>query len=257
MKIIKVKSSQGCLGKNIGCEEASDRVVEELENVWSREDGVNLSYSVDEVKVAEGNLEETNEKIEESYGDIFIGGDHSISYSLVKGLVKSKGETGIIVFDAHPDCYKTEGFEIATHEDWIMHLVKNRIVKGENIILVGVRNFDEKELEFIKENKIKLFDMKKVAENKEEVCDTIMEIAREFKNLYLSLDIDVVDPSFAPGTGYLEVGGISGRELIYFVQRLRLLKNLRRVDLVEINPSLDKNNISVKLGAKLVKELIR
>lgn len=254
MIIVKVKSSQGCLNANLGCEEAPDRVVNELENIWSREDGINKDYKINEVKIVQGNIEETNKNIEKASGDIFIGGDHSITYSLVKGL---KDEVGIISFDAHPDCFKTENFDIPTHEDWLMQLIKNKIVKKENVILVGCRNYDKKELEFIQENNIKFFNMNQIQENRENVCDNIMEIANKFKNLYLSLDIDVVDPAFAPGTGYLEPGGLTSRDLIYFVQRIRLLKNLKRVDLVEINPKKDINNMTVKLGAKLIKELSR
>ncbi|MDD5650526.1 MAG: arginase family protein [Candidatus Nanoarchaeia archaeon] len=256
MIITKVKSSQGCLKANLGCEEAPDQVIEELDNTWSREDGINKIFTVNEVKIVKGNLEETNKNIENASGDIFIGGDHSITYSLAKGLAK-KGEIGIISFDAHPDCYKTENFSIPTHEDWLASLIKDNIVKKENVILVGCRNFDPKELEFIKENNIKYFNMSKIEDNIENACNNIMEIAINFKTLYLSLDIDVVDPAFAPGTGYLEVGGLSSRDLIYFIQRIRLLKNLKRVDIVEINPKKDLNNMTVKLGAKLVKELIR
>lgn len=253
MNIVKVKTSQGCLNKNIGCEEAPDKIVEELDNIWAREDGANKEYKISEVKIVNGNLEETNKNIQDSKGDLFIGGDHSISYYLVRGF---KEEIGIISFDAHPDCFKTENFNIPTHEDWVMHLVKEKVVDPKNIILVGCRNSDPKELEFIEENKIKYFDMKRVDENKESVCDNIMEIANKFKNLYLSIDIDVVDPAFAPGTGYLEAAGMTSRDLIYFIQRLRFLKNLKRIDLVEINPKKDINNITVKLGAKIIKELI-
>lgn len=256
MNIVKVKTSQGCLNKNIGCEDAPDKIIEDLSNIWSREDGINKDYKISEVKIVSGNIDETNKNIENFFGDIFIGGDHSISYYLVKGLVKQKGETGIVIFDAHPDCFKTEGFDIPTHEDWVMHLVKEKIVKPENIVLVGCRNMDVKEIEFIQENNIKFFDIKSLNENKENICNNIMEIANKFKNFYLSLDIDIIDPAFAPGTGYLEPAGISSRDMIYFVQRLRLLKNLRRVDLVEINPKKDINNITVKLGAKIIKELI-
>ena len=59
-----------------------------------------------------------------------------------------------------------------------------------------------------------------------EICDSIMYVAKNFGALYISVDIDVLDPAFAPGTGYKEAGGMSTRELLYFLQRLRKLKNL-------------------------------
>jgi arginase family enzyme len=88
------------------------------------------------------------------------------------------------------------------------------------------------------------------------VCDLIMERARDASGFYVSVDIDCVDPAFAPGTGYLEPSGLSSSDLIYFLKRLRLLKNFRGGDVVEINPSLDFNGMTVKLGAKLLAEMI-
>ena len=90
----------------------------------------------------------------------------------------------------------------------------------------------------------------------EEICDMIMERARQASGFYVSIDIDCVDPAFAPGTGYLEPGGLSSRELIYFIRRLSLLENFRGADIVEINPDKDINRITIKLGARLLAEMI-
>jgi len=76
------------------------------------------------------------------------------------------------------------------------------------------------------------------------------------KELYVSIDIDVLDPAFAPGTGYREPGGLSSRDFIYLVQRINKIKNLKAVDIVEINPDKDIKNQTVKLGAKILSELI-
>ena len=91
----------------------------------------------------------------------------------------------------------------------------------------------------------------------EETCDVIMEFANA-RELYLSLDIDVVDPIFAPSTGYHEPGGLTSRQLIYLIQRLNMVRTLKAVDLVEINEKKDqeKDMVTVKLGAKIVAELL-
>ena len=89
----------------------------------------------------------------------------------------------------------------------------------------------------------------------QDTCDIIMEFSSG-KELYFSLDIDVVDPSFAPATGYAEPGGLTSRQLIYLIQRINKIKNLKAVDIVEINPDKDVNNLTVKLGAKVLGELI-
>ena len=79
-----------------------------------------------------------------------------------------------------------------------------------------------------------------------------MEIALNFSDLYLSIYIDVLDPAFAPGTGYKESGGLSIRELLFFLQRISKIRNLKRVDLVEINPEKDKNDMTLDCGAKIL-----
>ena len=86
--------------------------------------------------------------------------------------------------------------------------------------------------------------MKEIAANGvHEVSESIMSVAKNFSDLYVSIDIDVLDPAFAPGTGYMEPGGLSTRDLLFFLQRLKKLHNLRVFDLMEINPSKDINDI--------------
>lgn len=92
MKIVKIASSQGSLGKNIGTEEAPDKIVEALKTISLNEEGKSMMYDIDEVQINKNNIEETNEKIFEKEGDIFIGGDHSITYPLFKKVVQKKQE---------------------------------------------------------------------------------------------------------------------------------------------------------------------
>jgi arginase family enzyme len=191
---------------------------------------------------------------------IFLGGDHSISYSLGKAFLDHCQNNGkepcLIVFDAHPDCMPvTKGSEkYPNHEEWLRDLIEQGF-PSKNILLVGIRNSEEKENDFIKEKDIRTISMNQLLEDLEETCEIIMEFS-DRKELYLSLDIDVVDPAFAMGTGYREPGGLTSREFIYIIQRLNKIKNLRGVDLVEINPKKDENNLTVKLGAKILSEIV-
>lgn len=254
MKIVKVPTSQGGLGKNIGTEKAPEKIMEALKNIFINEQGRSLVYEVGSVNINPNNIEETNERIFEKEGDIFIGGDHSITYSLFKSLVQNNNNAGIVMFDAHPDC--ENNFAPPSHEDFIQTLIEEGSLKKENVILVGIRNMDRKEQQYIKEKRIKFYTMNNLVGNMEETCDNIMETARKFDLLYISIDIDVVDPSQAPGTGYIEPAGMSARDLIYFIQRLKLLKNLKRVDMVEVNPQKDVNEMTVKLAAKIIGEFL-
>ena len=120
-----------------------------------------------------------------------------------------------------------------------------------------MRNSTRNENVFLKENKIKIMKMNAITEELHEACDTIMEFSRG-KELYVSIDISVLDPVFAPATHHSEAGGLTGREFIYILQRINKIKNLRAIDVVEINEKKDKENknMTIKLGAKIVSELL-
>ncbi len=263
MKVIKIPSSQGGLGKATGSELAPDLIIKQTKELFLSEDGSLPTFDQDEVKVVQSNIEETNkniyskakETLKETSKPLFLGGDHSITYPLVKAFSEIYPKNpGIIIFDAHPDA--ENDFMPPSQEDLLCVLVNQNIIKKENIILIGTRNWHKNEIEFIKENKIRFFPMKEVAsEGIHEVSESIMSIAKNFKDLYISIDIDVLDPAFAPGTGYIEPGGLTTRELLFFLHRLKKLKNLKAYDLVEINPKKDVNNMTSKVGAKLLVEL--
>jgi arginase family enzyme len=141
------------------------------------------------------------------------------------------------------------------HEEWLRKLVDNGF-SGNRVVLISARDLWQEEIDFIKENDIIWIKMDVLTEDIEGVCDMVMERARQSSGFYISIDIDCVDPCHAPGTGYLEPGGMSSRDLIYFIKRLVLLKNFRGADIVEINPDKDFNGMTVKLGAKLLAEMI-
>ncbi len=242
MRIIKLPYSEGT-DINKGAEKAPDEIIKQLNECWSNENFQDNKY-----EVLESNIEELRE------GDIFIGGDHTISYYIFKKFFKDKKNQGILIFDAHPDLF--QHFNVPMQTDWLYFLIKEKIVRPENVILVGIRNADIKEFSFMKDYKIKYFTSKQIFNNMENSCDAIMEYANKFSDLHVSVDIDVLDPAFAPGTGYLEPGGISTRELIYLLQRIKLLKNIRKYDLVEVNPLKDINCMTSKTAAKIIKELI-
>ena len=242
MKIVKVKSSLGTLGKNKGTEKAPDLILKDLKG----------NFEISEIK-EENNQDELQNKLEKVQGDIFIGGDHSITYSLFKSL---KGENkGLIIFDAHPDCDNYTS--TVTHEDFLKKLIDENQIKKENIILIGIRAYGNNEIRFLKDNNIKYYTPEKIFEiGIKEIVDIIMEIANDFSDLYISIDIDVLDPAYAPGTGHLEPAGLSTLELLYFLNKLKLLRNLKRVDIVEVNPKKDTNNLTINISKRILKVFI-
>ena len=263
MKIIKIPSSQGGLGKANGAEKAPDEIVRQLEKINLSEGGLKPVFEAAEAEVVQGNIESTNDNIYESakkelkenQSVVFLGGDHSVSFPILKAFSELNRNPGLIMFDAHADC--ANNFEPATHEDFIRVIVEKDMIKPENIVLVGLRNIHSIELKFLRDNRIKCYTMKEISyEGINAVCDAVMAAAKDWGALHVSVDIDVVDPAFAPGTGYCEPSGLTSRELVYFLQRIKLLRNLKSADLTEVNPEKDTNEMTSKLGAKIIAELL-
>jgi arginase family enzyme len=267
MFIVKVPGING-LGKTQGCEKAGNAILKSLEEIYSSEFGKPINVSdldLEEIHLDNKNLEITNKLIYKNSFEIyetkpkvvFLGGDHSISYSTTRAFLDYCDNSGkkpcLIIFDAHPDCM--ESMKEPTHEEWLRKLIEEGF-PTENILLVGIRNSYESELVFLKEKKIKVISLNSILLNIEESCDVIMEFSNG-KELYVSIDIDAIDPVFAPGTGYKnEVGGFTSREFIYLIQRINMIKTLRALDIVEINPDKDEDEKTVKLGAKILGELL-
>ncbi|MEW6063487.1 MAG: arginase family protein [Nanoarchaeota archaeon] len=249
MKIIKISSSQGSLGENIGTEEAPNEIIKHL----------NKKCYFEDVKIVGGNIDETNKnifnkaKLLVDENVVFVGGDHSVTYPVFKAFARKYKNPGLVIFDAHPDCQSD--FYIS-HEDVITSLIKERLVRPQNIILIGIRKWSKEEFEFLRANNIRFFTAEQLSTNFVENCDVIIGMSRNFDKLYLSIDIDVIDPAFAPGTGYIEPIGLHPREIFFLLKRFKRLENLKWVDLVEVNPKKDFNNMTVKLAARLLDELV-
>ncbi len=266
MMIVKVPGING-LGKTNGCKYAGEAIINELKNIWSNEKGKIINKEVldlKEIHVNDENLEEQEKLIYENAREafenqdkvIFLGGDHSISRSIgtafLKYCMEMEKEPCLIIFDAHPDCMPF--IKSPSHEEWLRDLIEKEF-PVEDILLVGVRNSDQEEIRFLAEKKIKQISINQLNENLQDMTDTIMEFAFG-KELYVSLDIDVVDPAFASSTGYLEPGGLTSRQIIYVMQRVALIKNLKAIDIVEVNSEDDRQGMTVKLASKILAEII-
>ncbi|MBS3076097.1 arginase family protein [Candidatus Pacearchaeota archaeon] len=264
MQIIRVRLINA-KGRTIGCEKAPVEILNALKEIGCNEKGKLIEFAklnLEEIHVDLNNLEEANHLIYENSKEIFeknfkaffLGGDHCISYSIVKAFNKVEKNPLLIIFDAHADCL--EPTKVPTHENWLSKLIEEDGFNTRNVILISTRDLWEKEIEFLNENEINLIKMDVLREDLDGICDLVMERARNSSGFYVSLDIDCLDPAFAPATGYLEPGGLSSRDLIHFVKRLVLLDNFRGADIVEINPDKDVNGMTVKMGAKLLAEMI-
>lgn len=266
MKLISIPFSGGGLGHGNGANLAPAIIIKQLEELFANEDGKPVSFEQDIIKVNEQNIQESHNAIYEVISKlkekvILIGGDHSITHPAVKGFKQSFNKLHssdsyqdfhFIVFDAHPDMM--DDFRPPTQEDYLRVLIEEGVIKAEDVFLIGVRNWDKEEVNYLKEKGVKCFSAKEIFEKG--IKTVMLELLGLLtKPIYLSLDIDVVDPVEAIGTGYIEHGGLSSRELIYALQELKATKELACVDIVEVNPKKDIKDMTSKLAAKCIIEL--
>jgi len=261
MQVIKVPGLND-LGKNPGCRDAGNAILDELNKIMDTS-----ALDLEEIHVDNNKVDEQLKLIYENAKKVFqsknkvvfLGGDHSISYPLCKAFMESYGKENsyLIVFDAHADSMPS--MKEPTHEEWLRALVESGF-DPSHVILVGLRKIELEERQFLDSRNIMYWEMEKFSDM-EILCDSIMEfVNKPNASFYFSLDIDVIDPAFAPSTGCLEPGGFTSREILYFVQRIAILKNLKAFDIVEVDSEKDQeknNKITIKLGARILKEVIK
>jgi agmatinase len=165
----------------------------------------------------------------------------------MKAFSKLHKNSCLLFFDAHFDAQ--DDFLPPTHEDILRVAVKKDFFKPEDIFVVGVRNYTNKELEFVKANNIKFVSAKDFSP------EEITQFAKKYDNIYFNLDIDVIDPSFAPGTGWPEPLGLHPKDVLDII--LHLKDKIKLLDIVEISPPKDVNNITSRLAAAVLIEFLR
>ena len=178
---------------------------------------------------------------------IILGGEHLITLASYLSFPK---ETGYVVFDAHYDLREQYADTKLSHAAYLRRIVEKR--GAENIVHVGARAFVKEELAFLKENNIATISDKNIrnGDGIKQLKDTVST----FDSLYVSVDLDVLDPAFAPGVGNPEAVGISSRELYDLIISLQN-KKIIAADIVELNPSFD-NGSTASMAAKLISTII-
>jgi len=145
-----------------------------------------------------------------------------------------------------------------THEEWLRALIEKKVgsnIPAENILLVGARNSYKDEIEFLAKNKIKQIGMNQLNNNLEETTDIIMEFASG-KKLYVSFDIDVVDPAFAPGVSCPAPFGLLPNDFLYLVKYCASHLTLIGCDVMELTPRFDVQQMTATLAAQTIVEIL-
>ena len=189
----------------------------------------------------------TNELRKEKKPLVILGGEHLLTLGSYMSFPK---EVGYVVFDAHYDLRDEYANTKLSHAAYLRRIVEKR--GADNIVHVGARSFVKDELEFLTKNKINSISDKEIRLGN--ACRQLKDSISTFDELYVSIDLDVVDPAFAPGVGNPEAVGITSRELYDLVTSLEN-KKIVGSDVVELNPSFD-NGSTASLAAKMISTII-
>ncbi len=176
---------------------------------------------------------------------IVLGGDHSITWPSATAVaeVRRPGSIGIVHFDAHADTAADAFGVLAGHGTPMRRLIESGAVKGRNFVQVGLRGYwpPVETFKWMQEHELRYHFMREIEERGAEavVDDAIAEALDGPDYIYLSLDIDVIDPGLAPGTGTPEPGGMLTREVLRAIRRIVGQVELAGMDIVEVSPPYD------------------
>jgi agmatinase len=189
----------------------------------------------------------TSELIKKGKQLIILGGEHLLTLGTYTAFPK---ETGYVVFDAHYDLRDTYADTKLSHGAYLRRIIEKN--GAENIIHVGARSYTNEELMFKEENKLKTISDSDIRHGN--ALKLIKDAVSVFDILYVSIDLDVLDPAFAPGVGNPEAIGITSRELYDMVCTLED-KKITGADIVELCPTFD-NGATAALAARLMSVII-
>lgn len=209
-------------------------------------------YDAGELDFAFGNREDTLFKIERAAGEIFgknkkwlgVGGEHLVTLPAVKACYEKHPDLNIIQFDAHADLADDYMGEKLSHATVIKRI--SEFILPENIIQTGIRSGTKEEYDWMKKNKT-------FYNSNSDFSNRIEKIGS--KPVYLTIDLDILDPSIFSGTGTPEPGGLFFKE---FIERLNILGKLNIVgaDVVELSPHYDASGVSTITAAKIIREIL-
>lgn len=173
---------------------------------------------------------------------ISLGGDHSITYPIVRAFSRKYRDLSILHFDAHPDIYDSFQGNRHSHASPFARIMEHKLAK--RLVQVGIRTFTSDQREQVKKFGVESIEMRDLAAG----------LQLEFDSpVYISFDVDALDPAFAPGVSHREPGGLSTRQAIDIIQRLK--GKVVGADIVEFNPRMDPLHITGTVCAKILKEI--
>ena len=181
--------------------------------------------------------------LDEKRRPVFLGGDHSITYPIVKAFAKSYPQLSIFHFDAHPDLYDDFEGNRWSHACPFARIMESGL--AERLVQVGIRTATEHQRQQAHRFGVELIEMRDLPAYRH---------LKASGPAYVSFDIDVLDPAFAPGVSHREPGGMSVREAIGHLDAIAA--EIVGADIVEYNPVRDLDGMTATVAAKILKEIL-
>ena len=193
---------------------------------------------------------------------VVLGGDHSIASADVAGIAKHRGlgKISMIHFDAHADTAESQFGALVGHGTPMRRLIETGAVRGDRFLQLGLRGYwpDDVTLKWMRDQGMRSYEMTEIHHRgmKEVLDESFATLTDGCDGVFLSVDIDVVDPGMAPGTGTPEPGGMTSRELLEAVRRICLELPIVGMDIVEVAPAYDSADITAILANRVVLEAL-
>ena len=193
---------------------------------------------------------------------LILGGDHTITWPDVTGVARAKGwgRVSVIHFDAHADTGDVQFGSLIGHGLPMRRLIESGACRGDRFLQIGLRGYwpEPPTLQWMAEQGMRSFEMHEVvARGLDAVLDEAFRIAVDDSyGVFVSVDLDVVDPGMAPGTGTPEPGGITSRQLLDAVRRIAIELPVVGIDVVEVAPAYDSAEITSFLANRVALEML-
>jgi len=193
---------------------------------------------------------------------VVLGGDHSIASADVAGIAnhRGQGKISMIHFDAHADTAESQYGALVGHGTPMRRLIETGAVRGDRFLQLGLRGYwpDDITLKWMRDQGMRSYEMTEIHHRgmKEVLDESFATLTDGCDGVFLSVDIDVVDPGMAPGTGTPEPGGMTSRELLEAVRRICLELPIVGMDIVEVAPAYDSADITAILANRVVLEAL-
>ncbi|MHB8438776.1 MAG: agmatinase [Acidimicrobiales bacterium] len=225
---------------------------------------------VGDVEMPPGDIEGSLDRLREAVAalstggalPVVLGGDHTIALPDVQGVAAhtGRGRVSVIHFDAHADTGQSQFGSLYGHGTPMRRLIESGAVRGDRFLQIGLRGYwpGAETLAWMASQGMRSFEMTEVTTRGLDAClDEAFTIATDDCDaVFVSVDVDVVDPGAAPGTGTPEPGGLSTRQLLDAVRRIGMELPVAGMDVVEVSPPYDHAEITAYLGNRIVLETL-